>query len=113
MKDWYKSLEKRYTTFPKDIQVLNMVSDLQKAANLKSVNSELMRNHLYRATILLDYIINDPKWRNALGELLRLREVICSVIEGIDYAPLEQVIRAALLLDSSAYKRIKGIQVTI
>jgi len=108
MKNWYKSLESRYSTFPKDVQVLNMVSDLQKAANLRSVNKQASQNHLYRAVILLDYIINDPQWAYALGELLRLREVVCSVIQGIDYASLEQVIGAAVLLEPSAYRKMKG-----
>jgi len=110
MKNWYKSLENRYSTFPKDTQVLNMVSDLQKAANLRSVNKQASQNHLYRAVILLDYIINDPKWGHALGELLRLREVVCSVIEGVDYASLKQVMSAAVLLSPSAYRRMKGIK---
>jgi len=85
-----------------------MVSDLQKAANLRSVNRQASQNHLYRAVILLDYIINDPKWGYALRELLRLREVVCSVIEGIDYGSMEQIINTAVLLDSSAYRRMKG-----
>jgi hypothetical protein len=34
MKNWYKSLEGRYADLPADIQILNLVSDIKKAANL-------------------------------------------------------------------------------
>ena len=104
MKHWYKNLEKRFSTFEPETQILHMVSDLFKANNLKDINIESSKNHLYRAIILLDYITSDPKWSTKLRELLRLREVLASVI--VDQSPLatiDQVIKATLLLDPRAY----------
>ncbi len=109
MKNWYKSLEGRYSTFPKDVQVLNLVSDLVKAQTMREVDREASNNNLLRALILLDYMIDDVKWRSGLRELLRLRETIASVYAGMEYAPLETVITAAAALDRQAYRRWKGL----
>jgi len=82
-----------------------MVSDLRKAEDLFELNSVSAKNHLYRAIVLLDYIIQDPKREGKLKELLRLREVIDSLI--IDHEPfykLKQTIDAAIQLDANAYK---------
>ena len=108
MKNWYSSLKIRYATFPAEVQILNMVSDLKKAANLYRDNKTSSVNHLYRAIILLDYIVEDKKWRNKLKELLRLREVIGSFIfNEHPLANFDQAITAALLLEPKAYKTLK------
>ena len=107
MKNWYEDLEKRYGDFPADVQILNMVSDLQKAKKLFHKNRSSAINHLFRAIILLDYIIEDKKWRHKLAELLRLREVIGSVIYyDRPYANLAQLIQAALFLEPEAYRKL-------
>jgi len=107
MKNWYKELENRFATFPADIQILNMVSDLKKAENLWIVNKQSATNHLYRAIILLDYIVADPKWKRKLKELLRLREVIGSIIVGDEpLGDLSQTITATLLLEPTAYRSV-------
>ncbi len=107
MKNWYKDLEKRYADFPAEIQILNMVSDLQKATNLAYLYKDSVNNHLYRALILLDYIIRDKKWRHKLSELLRLREAIASLIFfEKPFGSISQIIKAALLLEPAAYKKI-------
>ena len=108
MKNWYRELKDRYAAFPTHVQILNMVSDLQKAKNLFGVNKDSAVNHLYRAMILLDYIIKDPKWKKKLRELLRLREVIGSLIfSDKPYANIDQTIEAALQLDVVAYKAVQ------
>ncbi len=105
MKNWYKELENRFAIFPAHIQLLNMVSDLKKAENLLQVNKQSAVNHLYRAIILLDYMVDDPKWNRKLRELLRLREVIGSLIFGDKpFANLPQAINAALLLEPGSYR---------
>lgn len=108
MKHWYESLKTRYPSFPKQIQVLNMASDLQKAMNLEHVNAESSRNHLYRAVILLDYMIADPKWRTGLRELLRFREAVCASIAGCPYADLATLNKVAIMLNSGAWKKVRG-----
>jgi len=108
MKNWYKELESRFATFPAHIQILNMVSDLNKAQNLLPVNKERAVNHLYRAIILLDYMVDDPKWKRKLRELLRLREVIASLIVGEKpFANINQTINVALQLEPEAYKAVR------
>jgi len=107
MKTWYKDLESRFASFPCHIQVLNMVSDLKKAEALWTVNKHSAINHLYRAIILLDYLVDDPRWRQKGKELLRLREVIGSLIfHDKPYATLPQTITAALLLNPAAHKSL-------
>jgi hypothetical protein len=107
MKNWYKELADRFATFPAHVQILNMVSDLKKAENLLQVNRQSALNHLFRAIILLDYIVDDPKWKRKLKELLRLREVIGSIIfSDKPLGDLSQTITAALLLEPTAYRSI-------
>ena len=82
-----------------------MVSDLNKAENLSTTNNVSAKNHLFRSIILLDYIIQDPKWKGKLKELLRLREVIASlIVDQEPFAKLQQTIDAAIQLDVNAYK---------
>ncbi len=107
MKNWYKDSKDRFFTFPAHVQILNMVSDLKKAENLFETNRSTAINHLYRAIILLDYIIEDQKWKKKLKELLRLREVIASlIINKNPYANLNQAIEIALQLEPTAYKAL-------
>ena len=108
MKNWYKELKTRFCSFPSEIQILNLVSDLQKAKNLHPTNPDNAINHLYRAIILLDYIVSDPKWRNKLKELLRLREAIGSLICGdIQYGTISDIVNAALLMNCKADNKLK------
>lgn len=109
MKNWYKGLESRFSKFDKEFQVLNIASDLQKAKNLQQQNAENAKNHLYRAIILLDYVIADPKWRGRLKELLRLREVIGGLICRTDsYGTLDMAIEAVIQLNCKAYRKLKS-----
>ena len=108
MKNWYKDLKDRFSTFPAHVQILNMVSDLNKAEDLYEKNRSSAINHLYRAIILLDYIIADQKWQGKLRELLRLREVIASlIVDKKPYANLNQTINVALQLEPTAYKTLR------
>lgn len=104
MRNWYRDLEDRYADFPEHIQILNIVSDLEKAKNLWETERSSAVNHLYRAIILIDFIVNDPRWKEKLKEVLRLREVIGSlIVNSQPMATLEDTITATLLLDVQAY----------
>jgi len=109
MKNWYNDLEARFSTFTGDVQILHMVSDLTKADNLKSVNINSSKNHLLRALILLNYIINNPKWQPKLRELLRLREAIGPLIVDNPLGSTSQIISAALQIDFKAYRAYHSI----
>ena len=107
MKVWYKDLEKRYADFPQHIQILNVVSDLEKARNFWDRERACALDHLYRAIILIDFIVDDPRWKGMLKEVLRLREVMGSLIVGSQpLATLENTIRATLLLNRRAYSTL-------
>jgi hypothetical protein len=111
MKNWYNHLSTRYASFSEDVQILNMVSDLEKAKNLSFVDSKTAVNHLYRALILLDYMADDPKWKMKLRELLRLREAVASLIAPeTSYGNIEQIIEAALQMVPKAYRLLHNIQ---
>jgi predicted nucleic acid-binding protein len=111
MKNWYKNLEYRFSEFPSHVQILNIVSDLKKAEHFLSTNRSTAVNHLYRAIILIDYVVDDPKWKNKLREVLRLREVIASLISQKNpYATLSMTIDTTIQLNPKAYKMIKSIQ---
>ena len=104
MKVWYKDLEDRYADFPEQIQILNLVSDLKKAEHFWDIDKKTAVDHLYRSIILIDFIVKDHKWKGKLKEVLRLREVIGSLIEGSQpLADPEETIKAALLLSPGAY----------
>ena len=62
---------------------------------------------------LLDFMINDAKWRKKLCELLRLREVIGSIIYyQKPYGTIEQAIKTTLSLEPRAYKTFIGQSLT-
>ena len=110
MKTWYKDLKGRFSEFPKHVQILHLVSDLKKAKNLAVSHPSSSTNHLYRAIILLDYIIQDSKWKSALHELLRLREAVGSVLFlSPPYASIEQLISAAVQMEPQAYRIYKNV----
>ena len=105
MKNWYKNLKTRFCTFPAQTQVLHLVSDLNKAKNVLDLYPSTAKNHLYRAMILLDYMLQDPKWKAKMGELLRLREAMGSFLfHEKSYANMEQLLIAALHLEPKAYR---------
>ena len=92
-----------------DVQVLHMVSDLLKAEQLMPKHRPSAHNHLFRAMILLDYMVGDPKWLYGLRELLRLREAMGSLIFcERPYADSDQLIAAALQLKSKAYRALSN-----
>lgn len=110
MKNWYKELEQRFITFEPHLQMLNLVSDLVKAKNLFSTNSQNAKENCLRAIILLDYIISDPKWNSKQKELFRLREVLASLTTDAPMATMDQAITSSLLMEQKAYRVYYNIQ---
>jgi len=105
MKNGYRNLKTRFLAFPEQTQVLHIVSDLKKAKNVLDLYPSTARNHLYRAMILLDYMLEDPRWNVKRGELLRLREAMGSFLfHEKSYANMEQLLIAALHLEPKAYR---------
>jgi hypothetical protein len=109
MKNWYENLKSRYASFTEEVQILNVVSDLEKAKNLYPINKNTAINHLYRALILFDYMADDLKWGKKLGELLRLREAVASLIAlDMPYGSIEQIIQIAYRMVPKAYRMVKN-----
>lgn len=104
MKNWYKDLQQRFLAFDTHIQMLNMVSDLVKAKNMSESNPDNASENCLRAIILLDFILSDPRWESRRNELYRLREVIASLTTTDPLADYDQAIRAALSMDTAAYR---------
>jgi hypothetical protein len=104
MKNWYKDLEPRFRGFEGYYQILNLVSDLVKAKNTSLTSPEDARDNCFRAIILLDYILADPKWKSQSVELFRLREVLASLTTTLPMATWDQAIDAALLMNPKAYR---------
>lgn len=108
MKNWYRELEARYRLFDEHIQILHVVSDLQKAKHYFKINRQTAINHCYRAIILLDYLIADKKWEAKRRELLRIREAVGSLTTaGTPYGSIEQIIRVTLQLNPRAYQMVR------
>ena len=82
-----------------------MASDLFRAISLETQNPENSRSQLLGALVLIGYMVDDPKWMPRLGELLRLREAVASLLASEKpYGTMTQILEAALLLDAGAYK---------
>ena len=105
MKDGYKDLKDRFLAFPPEVQILHAVSDLTKAKHLAGVDRTKAVNHVYRAMILLDYIVEDLRWASKVGELLRLREAMGSwIFHAEPFAGLGELMAAAVLMEPAAYR---------
>lgn len=86
-------------------QILNVVSELQRANAWHGRNDQNLRLSLERALELLDFCSDDrAQWHgNRLRELRRLREALAAFyIDSAHRVDLSNIIRAAVLLDAGA-----------
>lgn len=80
---YHKDLaEGRWNNFPFFEQMANVGSEVERAINWRSKDSEYARLALERMLELLDLTIDDPKNKKGLVELLRLREVLADYFYG-------------------------------
>lgn len=63
-------------------QMANVGAEVGRAISWRKRNQEYFTNAFYRALELLDFTIKDPKNRNRLGELLRIRELLVDYFAG-------------------------------
>jgi hypothetical protein len=63
-------------------QLGNIGSEVSRAANWQGKNNDSYELSFVRSLELLDLTISDPRFRNRLKELTRLREVICDAYFG-------------------------------
>lgn len=76
------AIRQRWGTFGLFEQLGNVGSEVHRAAQWKDEDREIARNSLYRALELLDFSIQDPRWKNGLKELVRVREFLVDAFDG-------------------------------
>jgi hypothetical protein len=73
----------RWRSFPLVVQLANVGSEVERALTWRGKNNaEYSRRALERALELLDLTISDPRHRDRLVELTRLREVLLDYFLG-------------------------------
>ena len=83
MNIFHKDLEKRWVNFSIFEQMANIGAEVGRAINWnKKENKKMSQNAFYRALELLDFSIDDPKNKNSLKEILRVREVLVDYFAG-------------------------------
>ena len=63
-------------------QLGNVGSEVSRAMHWRSRNEQAFEGAIARALELLDFTIQDPRWKNRLKELVRARELIADALYG-------------------------------
>lgn len=80
---FHKNLQTRWSRFSIHEQMANIGAEVGRAINWKKKrNKEMSKNALYRALELLDFTIDDPKNKNSLKEICRVREILVDYFAG-------------------------------
>lgn len=83
MKVFHTSTKNKWNKYSTAEQMANIGAEVGRAINWRKKGiKEMSSNALYRALELIDFTIDDPKNRNRLGEILRVREVLCDYFVG-------------------------------
>lgn len=80
---FHKNLKSRWSQFSLVEQMANIGAEVGRAINWrKKGKEELWKNAFYRALELIDFSICDPKNKNSLKEILRVRELLVDYFFG-------------------------------
>jgi hypothetical protein len=83
MNFYHKNLSNgRWQTFSLAKQLANIGSEVNRANRWQGKDDKLFWAAVERAMELFYLTIADPRWRNRLKELTRLREVFCDAVLG-------------------------------
>ncbi len=63
-------------------QLGNIGSEVSRASQWRGKDNTLSQNSFNRALELLDFTIQDSRWRGRLKELVRVREFLCDAFYG-------------------------------
>ena len=63
-------------------QLGDIGSETSRALNWQDKDQKSYENAIYRALELLDLTISDPRWKNRLKEIVRIRELLCDAVLG-------------------------------
>ncbi len=105
MTRWHASLAGRFGAFPKHQQILMVANELNRASNLRD-NAREYAHALERALELLDLLCADPRWKPALRELRRGREVLAALYLNPQPLLLPILQRTLIQLDAQAWKML-------
>lgn len=83
MKIFHKNLKNRWCQFSLVEQMANIGAEVGRAINWrKKGKEEIWKNAFYRALELIDFTVDDPKNKNSLKEILRVRELLVDYFAG-------------------------------
>jgi hypothetical protein len=83
MNIYHKDLASRWNKFSIFEQMANIGAEVGRAVNWRKKNNEAFsKQAFYRALELLDFSIDDPKNKNSLKEILRMREILVDYFMG-------------------------------
>lgn len=83
MNIFHQELKNRWHQFSLVEQMANIGAEVGRAINWrKKGKEEIWKNAFYRALELIDFTVADPKNKNSLKEILRLREVLVDYFFG-------------------------------
>ncbi|MEW5705847.1 MAG: hypothetical protein AB1743_03475 [Actinomycetota bacterium] len=63
-------------------QMGNIGSEINRALKFQDKDKQRFENAINRALDLFDLTIKDPRWRNRLKEITRVKEVFCNTVFG-------------------------------
>ncbi len=80
---FHTKLASRWNSFSILEQMSNVGAEVGRTISwTKKGNEQMAKNALYRALELIDFTIEDPKNKNSLKEILRMRELIVDYFVG-------------------------------
>src|SRR3989338_4904684 len=80
---YHKEVITRWNNFTIFEQMANIGAEVGRAFRWrKKDNPEMSKNAFYRSLELLDLTIDDPKNKNSLKEILRVRELLVDYLAG-------------------------------
>ena len=63
-------------------QLGNIGGEISRASNAQGKDEKRFNNAIDRALELFDLTLSDPRWKNRLWEIGRMREVFCDTVLG-------------------------------
>lgn len=76
---------KKWNSFPLVEQLANIGSEVERSLKWRDKNEEYMKLAIYRALELIDLTLNDPKNKQGLKEITRIREFIIDYFFGSNH----------------------------
>lgn len=83
MNIFHTEIKERWRTYSVFEQMANIGAEVGRTINWRKKNNQTMSlNAFYRALELIDFSIDDPKNKDSLKEILRVREVLADYFVG-------------------------------